>query len=261
MAPQALSVLLHHRVVVTLHEFTQAHPARKISVLPLLLAASHVIFTTEYERGYSLSLLPFLRGRSSVIPIASNVPYVDGNEPRNQRMVCYFGLIRPKKEISDFLTLAVLAREKSIPLEFVIVGKPVAGYEEYASSLLLEAGRLGIRFYSGLKLSEVAKVLSSATFAYLPFRDGASERRGSLLAALGNGLVVLTTIGAATTPALRNVVVPVESPQVALNRIGELLGDGERRSAVSRLARDYALEFSWSRIAADHLRLYRELSE
>lgn len=259
LAPQLLAMLMPHRVVVTLHELSQAHPARKVAMLPLLFAASYVIFTSEYEREYCLSRLPVLGRRSRVIPIGSNVPYVDNKEPKNPRLVCYFGLIRPKKDIDDFLTLARLARERAIALEFVLVGRPVAGYEEYAASLLLEARRLGIRCYSNLNLSGVAEVLSSATFAYLPFRDGASERRGSLLAALGNGLVVLTTEGKATTPALRNVVIPAENPQVALKRIEELVGDEERRTAISRLAKDYAHRFNWSQIATDHLRLYMQL--
>ncbi len=66
-----------------------------------------------------------------------------------------------------------------------------------------------------LEEKEVCKILSEALFSYLPFPDGASERRGTLLAVLGNGLVTITTKGKHTTKEIEEVVLLANTPYEA----------------------------------------------
>jgi glycosyltransferase involved in cell wall biosynthesis len=106
----------------------------------------------------------------------------------------------------------------------------------------------------------VAEVLARAQVAYLPFPDGASHRRTSLIAALSHGAAIVTTRGLQTPPELGDVVEFASTPADAFTAITGLLGDEERRRKLSTAALRYATLFSWDSIAKEHIRLYDSLA-
>ena len=78
---------------------------------------------------------------------------------------------------------------------------------------------------------ETAGLLAGASAAYLPYPDGASERRGSLIAALGNGAPVVTTDGPDRPADMDGVVMLAPDPAAACARLEALFAapDSERR--------------------------------
>lgn len=247
-------------VAVTVHEFSQAHPLRRIAVMGLASGAHHVVFTNPFERGALTKWLPQVWSRSSVVPIGSNIPFTEPTPGRNVFEVAYFGLIRPNKGLEAFLDLARMAASNPHPFRFVIIGALQADRHAYLQSLKEKSQGLdNLAWESSLTSDQVAARLARCGFAYLPFPDGASERRGSLLAALGNGAVVVTTRGPQTPASLGEAVVYADKPAEALKHLEELLATPDRMEQLRARGRAWAQIYSWDAIAEAHLSLYKAL--
>ena len=63
------------RMVVTLHEFSRGSLLGRLAMCLFFLTADRVIFTTEFERQAACRVAPWLKKRSVVIPIGSNIPF------------------------------------------------------------------------------------------------------------------------------------------------------------------------------------------
>jgi glycosyltransferase involved in cell wall biosynthesis len=88
LGPHLVGLL--ERAVVTLHEASQTHILRQLSLFPLLFGR-HIIFTNRFEQAYVNRIAPWVSQRSSVIPIGSNVPIGRADGERRLDEVVYFG--------------------------------------------------------------------------------------------------------------------------------------------------------------------------
>lgn len=259
LAPQTLSLL--NRGVVTLHEASiHSFRALVIRCLPFTLRASHVVFTSSFERHYVERRAPWVRRRSSVIPIASNLPAGEPPEEREDEIV-YFGTIRPGKGVEDVISLANLLRDKSLPWRVRIVGTPSWWWRDYAAGLRRQSEGLPVVWSGNLSGAETAATLARAKVAYLPFPDGVSERRGSLLAVLANGVAVVTTAGNQTPPAMKEAFAFAGSAADALPIVQRLLEnprEWDRQAAAGQAF--FATIPSWDEIAAKHIAIYRAVA-
>ncbi len=249
---------LIQRSVVTLHEASQSHFFRRLSLYFFLLAR-HIIFTNSHDLDYVSRLAPWVRRRSSVIPIGSNVRVAASD--RNLRDIVYFGLIRPKKGLEDVLALAALIKERRGDLKVRIIGAPMPEHAEYYKQLRASANSLPVIWEEGLTPMEIAVLLSRARIGYLPFPDGASERRGSLIALLANGVATITTRGAHTPSGMSGIVEFAPSPQDALCCIERLNADEGYRLRLERSASNYAQGFDWGGIADEHIKIYQKITQ
>ena len=97
----------------------------------------------------------------------------------------------------------------------------------------------------------------------LPYRDGVSVRRGSLMAALAHGCAIITTNPQVDTPELvgnRHVrLVPAESPTALALAIEDLAKNPELRADMGRNAAKLAADYSWEAIAARTAAFYQDL--
>ncbi len=262
LAPQALVFLSRaYPTVVTIHEFSQSHLLRRVAITPFAIAARRLIFTNLYEQTALSKWFPLIKVRSEVIPIGSNIPFLDDEIPRDPNIVVFFGLIRPNRGLEEFIALVRQAIVHKKPYSFKIIGSPQEGVEGYFLALKQQTQELpNLAWNVGLDPESVARELAKATFAYLHFPDGASERRASLLAAIGNGVVVLTTKGLQTPPIFSGAVEFVESPAQALKVLDELRFARERLNLMSQRAREIAGLFSWDMIARLHIQVYKQMT-
>jgi glycosyltransferase involved in cell wall biosynthesis len=97
--------------------------------------------------------------------------------------------------------------------------------------------------------------LLAGDVALLPYADGASGRRGSLLACAEHGLPIVTT-----EPAADEVAAYVHAVQPTSYDLAEgvltVMSDRDRFRAKSL---DLTEVMSWRRIASDHVELYNRL--
>lgn len=262
--PQTISARLWKRkpqVVATLHEFSQAHLLRKIAMVPFALFAREIIFTTSLEQSAFARWIPGVRKRSTMIPIGSNIPFLPLNlSLRDPLLVAYFGLIRPAKGIEDFIELTRLCQQRDLAFKFMILGNPQEKTRAYYENLREETKNRGnLEWLSGLDAQGIAEQLARATYAYLPFPDGVSERRGSLLAVMGNGLNVISTRGPQTTTGFSEILQWAADPQEALERLTHLQTSPDERERLSLMGRALVAKYSWEAIVREHLRLYSSL--
>ncbi len=257
LAPHVLSIL--RPGVVTLHEVRHTHPLRRLSLAAFALSALHVVFTTEFERRYMIRFAPWLRERSSVIPVGSNVPAVITRTNLREREVVHFGLIRPEKGLEQVIELAVLLQRHGPPFDVRIVGEVAPKWSKYFQQLQRSSADLPIIWDVGLTLTRVAEVLAVSRIGYLPFPDGASARRASLLALLNAGVATITTRGADTPDSLSGVVAFARDAHEALNVVERLSADPETTERLAIEGRRYARRAGWDSIAAMHRSLYHEI--
>ena len=111
---------------------------------------------------------------------------------------------------------------------------------------------------------QVSASFAASDICVLPYRDGASYRRGSLMAALAHGMPIVTTEPQAPQPWLEHgenvwLVPPADAEALAAGcrRVAE---DAALRERLARGARELHTHFSWPEIAARTLEVYRDVA-
>jgi polysaccharide biosynthesis protein PslF len=307
------------RVVVTAHDlllpylFPKAGPLRRWVTRRLLADADAAVVTNQADVSASMRLgikgwrlgddaRSPVRQSPTLIPIGSNIPVAPppgyernawrarlGVAP-DQTLVAYFGLISRSKGLH--VLLGALAR---LPERFrlVVIGGEATQPRDraYAAEIRQQIAQRGL--YERVLITghcaeaEVSAHLLAADLATLPFADGASFRRGSLLAALAHGVPMVTTtddrrptteLKSRTenrepgTDATRDMpfsgqladgenalLIPPEDPAALEAAIERLAGDAALRARLGNSGRALAAQFSWETIAAQHEALYEQL--
>jgi glycosyltransferase involved in cell wall biosynthesis len=221
--------------------------------------ASKVIFTNEFEMRYARRYAPWIRRRSELIPIGNNISLSAPRSNRPPGVVTYFGLIRPRKGLEEVLEIARILKERGSGVRVRIVGLPMPGREQYLTLLRGKAQDLPIQWVLGLDGDNLARALAETEIAYLPFVDGASERRSSLIAMMSNRAAVITTRGPHTPAPLGQAVVFASTASEAAASVEEICLNPEWRHSLQSKAAEYAVRFSWESIAAQHIAIYRDV--
>jgi glycosyltransferase involved in cell wall biosynthesis len=257
LGPQALSLL--ESSVVTIHEASQRRILRKLSILPLLVRARHVIFTSEFEQQYVTGRLPWIAARSSVAPVPSNIRLIPGERPRIANEVVYFGLILPRRELEDVVELGRLIQSEGLAWKVRVIGALRPEHTQYFQKMKAETTSLPMVWDLNGSEEQVAERLASSAVAYLPFPDGASERRSTLKAALANGVAVVTRAGAHTPEAMKSFLTFAATPREAIAAIRFLSESPLERSRLAGRAAHYLQQCTWERVAELHAAVYRRL--
>ncbi len=273
------------RIAVTAHDllepylFPKAGPVRAWVTRRLLADADAVVATNGDDAAGAARLL----GRGAppeIIPIGSNIAVAPPagfdraawrarlGVPEEQTLVAYFGLISRTKGLGTLLdALAILPGA----LRLLVVGGAASAPEDraYAATIQRQIDALGlgarVLITGHCPAAEVSAHLLAADIAALPYSDGASFRRGSLLAALAHGLPTITTLPAGAAPApladgANVLLVPPERPAALAQAIAMLAADARQRQRLASGAQALAQQFGWEAIAAQHEALYARLA-
>jgi glycosyltransferase involved in cell wall biosynthesis len=211
------------RVVTTFHDFLvpylfpKAGPAR-LAANRLLARSSHAAIFTDLADLEQAG--PGVNGR--VVPIGSNVDRVALEAPARAEVrrqlgaddetfvVGYFGFLNPSKGVPTLLEAVgkvVASRpERSVKLALIGaetgVSNPTDLTQARAVHDAIEREQLGTTIVRTgyLDPPDLSTTLLACDTIALPFRDGASARRGTLMAALAHGLPIVSTLPARTSP-------------------------------------------------------------
>jgi glycosyltransferase involved in cell wall biosynthesis len=275
-------------VAVTFHDlrvpylFPKAGPLRwQINLEPA--RQSDRVIVTNKEDHERLNAYAGLAAKLVQVPIGSNIQPEpgDGFDRAAQRarwgvgpqdlLLCYFGFLNDSKGGEELMQATARLASAGVPVHLLMIGGQVGAsdltnfaYLEQVKALISQLGLDDRVHWTGfVAAGEVSANFLAADMALLPYRDGASFRRGSLMAALAHGLPVISTEPAVPIPELQhgqNIwLVPAQSPQALALAAEQLWQD---RPALQRLgegARQLSLGFTWDAIARRHLEVYRGL--
>lgn len=263
--------------VVTFHTLTGATVTSKLAALLLLTTASHVISANEEVTAMIARRLPRLRARVTEIPIGANVaaPLADDDGARGRALLgvvagrpllVHFGLVYPGKGLETLLdALAILRRER--PVTLAIVGDTRAESRGYHESLVARAAQLGVpddvRWAGRRPAEDVARIIHAADVYVVPFDDGVSIRRGSLMAGLAHGVPVVSTTSALASAYVSDdnvALVPARDPDALARGIRRLLDDPMEAARLAAAAGKLAERFTWPAIARQTRAVYARVT-
>jgi glycosyltransferase involved in cell wall biosynthesis len=251
------------RVAVTLHEFTALLPSGRLRALATTVrmfsayAFSHaLVFSNENECRAYCRIAPWVRPRSHVVPIGSAIPDRTTAEDRACRIV-HFGQIVPGKGLEDYVELAELLQADQSPCRVWLIGAVPRTGQSYAGATLARLRAAGTELLLDAAPETVAHALATSALAYLPFPNGASEKRSSLLAALANGTIVITRHSHLTPDWIRSCTLDASTPIDAFALVRDLLASPARMAALRARTLASRDRFGWDAIAERHLEIYR----
>ncbi len=282
------------RVLTTFHDlrfpylFPKAGPLRHQAVLALARQSDASVVTNpaDWVRLQAAGLTRKLHP----IPIGSNIQCEPplGYERDRQRarwganpgawLLGYFGFLNAGKGGETLIRcLAELVRAGR-PARLLMVGGKVGAsdptnlaYLAKVEALIAELGLAGRVQWTGFTdPPEVSANLLAADCAVLPYREGASLRHGSLMAALAHGLpIVSTEVPAAVRadPGLfplpvngeSALLTPPDDPAGMAAAVTRLMTEDGLAARLGAASATLARAFAWDVLARRHLDLYGQL--
>jgi len=264
-------------VVITFHTLVGGSFRSRAVVPLLLLSARWSISANEEVSALIRRRLPSLAGRCTEIPIGANIPTMSGGMqrvsqaalglPQEGPILVHFGLIYPGKGMETlFAALSELLRVRP-HLKLVIVGDTRVENRGYLADLKALAERLevasAVMWLGHRSGEEVSDILNAADIFVVPYDDGVSIRRGSLMAGLAHGCPVVSTSSALPSAYLRDgdnvALVPPRDAAALAARIASLLAFPDEAAALGKAALSLVERFSWTTIARQTRQLYAEV--
>lgn len=266
-------------VVTTLHEFGERSLLWRTRAVLNVLTSDAVICVNRYDVDRVTRIAPARRTVFHV-PLASNVPVVplDHTYRANVRLslgigpddivIAYFGFITPLKGFETLLLTVQRMLKASLPVKLLILGQLSPESNSYHRQISERIDQLGIRNAcllgnAFLSPEDVSRYLQASEMAILPFVEGASDRRGSLIACLSHGLPVITTTGPDTPPEFESensmLLVPPEDPAATTTAAIRLAKDPCFTSHIAAGARRLGVQFAWDEVARRTIEIYDAL--
>jgi len=280
------------KFVVTFHDlrvpylFPKAGRVREWVTRELARSSDAVIATNDDDYSQLLTLnLELL----TLIPIGSNILITES--PNYQRitwraqlgvrddetLLCYFGFLNESKGGETLIRALALVPHAKLLMIGGQVGASDPTNRVYLSHIesLISKLQLSDRvLWTDYTPPEIVTAnFRASDLCVLPYRDGASYRRGTLMAALAHGIAIVTTVGktavsgqrsAVRLPQLRDgencLLVPPDEPRALADAIRRAIASPELRAKIGAGARALAQHFTWDKIARQHLELYQRIA-
>ncbi len=271
-------------VVVTFHDLRvpylmpKAARLRRWVNVDLARMADAVIATNAQDRA-ELQQLSGIK-RLETIPIGSNITYHlpegydravwRGQWGVSQRgvLLCFFGFLNESKGAVELIQALKQVRDDQIPACLMMIGGAVSSsnasnqqYYDLVQHTIQELGLQDDVFWTGyLPNDQVSASFKSSDICVLPFADGASFRRGSLMAALTHGVAIVSTHPQVPIPEIVDrvnmyLVAPANVDALA-QAIRDIIAHPDLRKRLEAGARELSRLFDWDGIADRTLQLY-----
>jgi len=244
------------RSVITLHEFSMRSFKAKCASYLFFFIGDWFIFTTCHEQDFCCRIAPWITSRSSVIPLASNIPMK--NSSVRDLDVAYFGHIRPDKGLEEFVAVVSSIRTTST-YNVTVIGQLVAGFEKYAAKVLSQLENIGARVILNKSAEDVSEILSRTKVALLPFPDGVTRRRGTALASMGNGALLVTRAATTRQPEFDDICIAVPAGSAIDSVLLTILEHYHDYDPIRLAGQQFARSFSWNAIACSYIDLLRKV--
>lgn len=241
---------------------------------------SQLVIATN-EGDYQQLAAQAIPARLVKIPIGSNIQVrecaaTERRDERRQRgyndqsvVLGYFGFLnRSKGGLTLVRTLHELVQQ-GYDAQLLMIGERVGASDPTNHAYLQEVETLihtlqmerRVQWTGHLADAAVSEALQLVDLLFMPYTDGASLRRGTLMAGLAHGCAIVTTTPQSPLPELVDerdlCYVPPEEPKRAAAVITGLVNEPHRLETLRANARQQSQQFTWPTIAQQHLELYK----
>lgn len=269
-------------LVTTFHDllfpylFPKAGPLRPWIVRRLARTSTGVI-ATNHEDLTRLSDLPNAR----LIPIGSNIPSTPLDfeadtyrakvgADKQTSLIGYFGFMNHSKGVDTLLEAIATICQNDENVRLLMIGGRTgsdpanAAYADQIDALINRLGLAEFIHWTGFVHDlEVSSYIAACDLVVLPFRDGASYRRGSLMAAISLGAPTITTQPAVEIPAFRHgenmLLIPPNDAESLVNALRRALNDQQLRRQLQIGIQKIADLFAWDTIAREYISFFDSL--
>jgi glycosyltransferase involved in cell wall biosynthesis len=275
-------------IVTTFHDllvpylFPKAGPLRW-RVVEYLARRSDAAIVTNDEDRVRLSNLQFPASNLYTIPIGSNIdPSLASEFDRaferarwgiqpDELVLGYFGFLNLSKGGSDLMQALKVLCDDGLPVKLLLIGGRTGSSDpanaEYAVQVERLIASLGVKervIPTGyLDPVDVSRALQMCEAMVLPYVDGASLRRGSLLAAMAHGKAIVTTEPRYPIEGLKHeesvLYVPPNDPQSLAETVRRLWHDNVLRARLQAGVSEAAKLYTWERIAAQTMNVFQQV--
>ena len=273
-------------VVVTFHDlrvpylFPKAGPLRWQAIL-MMARAAHAVIVTNAEDEEALRRAGLTRVFR--IPIGSNIApaKIEGfdrgawlrerNAPESALTIGYFGFLNESKGGETLIRALADLRAQGLDVKLILIGGQTGDSDptnqRYARRLMELAGALGAQAHiittGFLDPNGVSAAFAACDCVALPYRDGASLRRGTLMAALAHGSAIVTTTPRVALPELQHeenaLLVPPDDPPALAAAIRRALTEPALRRKLQAGSLRASRLFTWDHIAAETARVFERV--
>ena len=289
------------RLVTTFHDlripyiFPKAGSFRWRSILTLARHSDAVICTNRadlqtLQRALHVGQANSLTNQPSplltLIPLGSNVepqppPIFDRMAWRKKYeanadtlLLAYFGFLNESKGGEELIEALALLRQQSFDARLLLIGGELghadptnAAYAQRVQALIDRHHLTDFVHRTGyIGLPEVSANLLAADAVVMPYRDGVSFRRTTLIAALRHGcpVVSITPTDPSTIPEIHSgenmLLAPPRDATALAQAIASLAGDTALRQKLAVGSKQLGDLFEWDKIAGATAELYQRLT-
>lgn len=278
--------LIKAPIVTTYHDllmpylFPKAGPLRWKVVEYLARRSDATIVTNEEDRT-RLSNLQLPTSNLQLIPIGSNIqPAQAGvfdvaeererwHVRRDEFTIGYFGFLNLSKGGEVLMQALRLLLDQRLPVRLILVGGRTGTSDPtnaaYAAQVEALIEVLDLKEHVSatgyLDAVGVSRALLACDAMALPYVDGASVRRGSLMAAIAHGRAIVTTEPHYPIEGLAHdqsvLYAPPNDPPALAQAIKRVMLDPELRSRLAQAVRQAARLYAWDQIAIRTMAVYR----
>lgn len=290
LLPRALrKVKQSPATAVTFHDlrtpyiFPKAGPLRWRANLALADHANAVIVTNAEDEA-RLRSEPAVAGKMYEVPIGANI---QPNSPtdfqratqraawgvgENDLLLAYFGFLNDSKGGEELMLAVARLAALGVPVHLLMIGGQVGAsdltnraYLQRVEQSIQDMGLSDRVHWTGyITADEVSANFCAADIVVLPYRDGVSFRRGSLMAAIAHGRPVISTEPVVEIPELKHQeniwLTPVRSPELLTQAASYLWQHPALRERLGAGAQELAQQFTWDAIADRHVEIYRAIA-
>jgi glycosyltransferase involved in cell wall biosynthesis len=288
------------RLVTTFHDlrvpyiFPKAGPFRWHSMLALARHSDGVICTNRedlHTLQHTLNVgqtnsLTYTAPLLTHIPLGSNVepqPPPDFDRPAWRKkyratadtlLLAYFGFLNESKGGEELIGALARLRQQGVDAHLLLIGGDVGhadptnvAYAQKVQALIDHHHLTDFVHRTGyVELPEVSANLLAADVVVMPYRDGVSFRRTTLIAALRHGCPVVSTFPAETSlipeiqPGENMLLAPPGDASALAETIAPLAEDMALREKLSQGAKELGGLFEWEKIAGETKALYQAVT-
>lgn len=254
--------------VLTLHEFRLSHPLRKAFNLRLVRRAGAMIVPAKSE-WESVPWLARIGKKAEVIPVGPSFEPPESANPGEGgtsgagpglRFV-FLGFLNKSKNFRLWFEVLEGLRDSPLPKPFVVLtGTPMDTEEmrNFREGLRSRGLQKAVEVRSQRPSSEVSRFLLEGAVGFLPFADGATPRRTTLLTLLAHGVPVIVPPPLDGSLSGFAGIATCDSAEAVLSQMQEFTDPGYFESGRAA-ARELARRFSWAEIARRHRVFYNQI--